>query len=196
MVNINKAITIKSILYLSIPIIILFLALQTTFIFTEANLEQQDDITFIQSNLDFNKYFTLNNYTNQEFQHMQDVKILFKIIYTISYIAMISSIIAIIIAKKKKIAINKIIRNSGIISLFFGTIIIILAKINFFNTFIYFHKIFFPQGNWMFSAESKLIQTFPLEFFTTFAIKMFLIYLTISLTIILITIYYNYYKKK
>jgi integral membrane protein (TIGR01906 family) len=41
-----------------------------------------------------------------------------------------------------------------------------------FDTFFTnFHKIFFPQGNWMFSADSTLITFYPTAFFMQFGIS-------------------------
>ena len=36
--------------------------------------------------------------------------------------------------------------------------------------FVLFHKIFFAQGNWQFSASSQLIRLYPQEYFITLAI--------------------------
>lgn len=48
--------------------------------------------------------------------------------------------------------------------LYMFIIVIIIALIFFNNFFIYFHNIFFPQGNWEFVYESALIQAYPFSF--------------------------------
>ncbi len=45
------------------------------------------------------------------------------------------------------------------------TALLILAALVFSQTFILFHGVFFPQGNWQFPAESALIRLFPRRFF-------------------------------
>jgi len=50
-------------------------------------------------------------------------------------------------------------------------LILLFAFLIPFDTFFtYFHKILFPQGNWMFSADSTLITFYPTVFFIRFGI--------------------------
>ena len=61
----------------------------------------------------------------------------------------------------------------GIITVLLTGIIFILTLF-FFNTiFTLFHLLFFPQGNWVFSADSLLIQTFPEAFFVRISFLIF-----------------------
>jgi|SRR3989338_7519161 len=46
---------------------------------------------------------------------------------------------------------------------------VIIAIIPFENLFTAFHLLFFPQGNWMFDANSVIIQTYPFNFFLNYA---------------------------
>lgn len=50
-------------------------------------------------------------------------------------------------------------------------IIILAAIIPFDILFDVFHKIFFPQGNYMFLPDSTLIQFYPQQFFTAYAVS-------------------------
>jgi uncharacterized membrane protein len=53
--------------------------------------------------------------------------------------------------------------------------IISILSLIFFNLFFtLFHKILFPQGNWIFSSNSLLIQTYPESFFVWMFILIFL----------------------
>lgn len=52
-------------------------------------------------------------------------------------------------------------------------IVAITATIFFTAFFTYFHYIFFPQGNWSFSAESTLIRLYPEDFWKTAAVIIF-----------------------
>ena len=57
--------------------------------------------------------------------------------------------------------------------------------------FILFHKIFFPQGNWLFAESSLLIQLFPASFFEAITIRSFLV----SLSIPILLFGYGLYQK-
>lgn len=45
------------------------------------------------------------------------------------------------------------------------TAFLVFAAVFFQKSFILFHEVFFPQGNWQFPMESALIRLFPREFF-------------------------------
>lgn len=45
------------------------------------------------------------------------------------------------------------------------TALLLLAALFFSQTFLLFHEVFFPQGNWQFPLESALIRLFPRGFF-------------------------------
>jgi len=50
-----------------------------------------------------------------------------------------------------------------------------LATINFYETWDWLHKIFFPQGNYFFPMDSYLITTVPLNFFLRFSVTTFIL---------------------
>ena len=50
-----------------------------------------------------------------------------------------------------------------------------LTLINFHQTWDMLHKIFFPQGNYIFPYDSYLITTVPLEFFLQFSVATFIL---------------------
>jgi len=54
-------------------------------------------------------------------------------------------------------------------TLLLACLLIISALIPFDVLFTWFHVVFFPQGNWMFPAQSTLIQYYPAPFFATYA---------------------------
>ena len=47
---------------------------------------------------------------------------------------------------------------------------VLLALVPWGASFTALHLVFFPQGNWTFPADSAIIQTYPQEFFVSFAI--------------------------
>ena len=50
---------------------------------------------------------------------------------------------------------------------------VIFAIIPFDSVFTAFHQLFFPQGNWMFSPDSLLIQIYSIQFFYDAAFRIF-----------------------
>lgn len=48
------------------------------------------------------------------------------------------------------------------------------ASLSFGNFWLLFHAILFPQGNWMFAADSTLITLYPAEFFVRFVTQVLL----------------------
>lgn len=67
-------------------------------------------------------------------------------------------------------------------------LLLLLAIAAPFDTFFTnFHKIFFPQGNWMFATDSTLITFYPTVFFTNFAIAIALNSLVAALAFIIVS---------
>ena len=112
-------------------------------------------------------------FTEKEKSHLADVR---RIILFLKYTAIISLVAIIVIflrmrikggigEKVEKTAFYAAIANSAVLA------IILLLSINFTWLFANFHKIFFPQGNWIFPDDSLLITMFPREFFQDFLKK-------------------------
>ena len=96
----------------------------------------------------------LDSFTSQEVSHMQDVRNL--IFVAIALFCGFSSIFLHLKKFDKKILLK--------ILLWFD--VIVLLCLTFFNVFFtLFHKVLFPQGNYLFSYDSLLIQTYPESFF-------------------------------
>ena len=73
----------------------------------------------------------------------------------------------------------------------------LIAKLNFSGFFTFFHKIFFPQGNWLFDpAVDKIILLYPSGFFYDMAVKIFLDSLYWALVLILIGVLIFVLRKK
>ena len=89
---------------------------------------------------------------------------------------------------------KKLLFYGGIITIAFLLISLVLSIISFNFMFTLFHNLFFPQGNWLFPANSLLIQTFPLGFFISISYKIFL--LSLILGIIILFLGKKYKKKK
>ena len=107
--------------------------------------------------------------TTNEISHLNDVRNIFNKIR----IFLVSSVLIFVILLfvfYKRISINNmffVLLLSGIIIDIF-IVVLLFAFINFDFSFVLFHKILFPQGNWMFSANSLIIQIYPERFFIDF----------------------------
>lgn len=91
--------------------------------------------------------------TTEEIRHLQDVSRLISWLYLILPILLVTSVSL----PTPRIRYN-LIKQAG---LYILLVIAITATFN--SSFILFHQIFFPQGNWSFSYDSLLIQLYPLN---------------------------------
>ena len=101
--------------------------------------------------------------------HLRDVKLIVLRLRSVFYFCsflMVANLVSMIVFFRGNLARNlhKLLLFSGI-SIISIDIILALLSLSFSTTFILFHKIFFPQGNWQFPAESTLIRLFPQQFF-------------------------------
>ncbi len=79
----------------------------------------------------------------------------------------------------------------------FGLLVLLLllsAFIPFGTVFTYFHKIFFPQGNWVFPSGSMLILLYPETFFQAFFL--YIVSLTVVFSAVLAVYGYTLQKQK
>ncbi len=101
-------------------------------------------------------YFTenkeLTSYTEKEAIHLEEVKTLLNLAFSILFIT--APLINL-----------KTIKQTGKQLIIIPIILSLTAIISFNNFFIYFHKIFFTTNNWLLPSNSLLIQTYPLSFF-------------------------------
>ncbi len=127
--------------------------------------------------------------TYLEASHMNDVRIL--ITYS-NFILLFSLLICcfLYIYLKKKKQLKLFYYSLKISSISITILIIVLFFLSIFNFnwfFNVFHEIFFPQGNWLFPANSKMIQVFPETLFKNLFIYSLLMSFIISLLILLVS---------
>jgi integral membrane protein (TIGR01906 family) len=116
-------------------------------------------------------------FSDDEKSHMQDVKgvfnNLFGIFYPSLFIFIVCFVMIIYLDKKDALhSISEVFVYAGGISILI-LIIFFLLSINFSDLFMNFHKVFFPQGNYLFPRDSLLLKLFPEGFFKDFAIRIF-----------------------
>lgn len=102
----------------------------------------------------------LSSFTYNEASHMQDVKSLLELGKWL-FLASLVVVFLYFYNFKDETLLKKV----GIVGVGFQLVLILLILISFNFVFTWFHKIFFPMGNWSFPMNSLLIQIFPLEFF-------------------------------
>ena len=178
--NKNKVFLITFCFFITIFLLLLSykIALGTT------ELTENQDAT-IKSLVD-NENLELN-YTTNEQSHLEDVKKVMNGLDYLFYLSLLVVTFIITIYKKKKDVIKKLFYYGGISSLIFSGIIMLFSLLSFNFTFKIFHKILFPQGNWLFPVDSLLIQTFPIQFFVTISLKIMVIAIIIAATMITVS---------
>ncbi|MBN1644799.1 DUF1461 domain-containing protein [Candidatus Woesearchaeota archaeon] len=117
---------------------------------TTASLQTKNIISYFQGKEE------LRGFTFYEAKHLKDVRFVIWLLIII----LIFSIIGLFLIKDAKAVVY-----GGILSLFLPLILYLLP---FSLVFDLFHRIAFPQGNWIFDSSSILIQMYPLEFFCAF----------------------------
>ncbi|KYK25925.1 hypothetical protein AYK26_01450 [Euryarchaeota archaeon SM23-78] len=139
-------------------------------------------------NTEINEIEELSIFTPDEQLHLQDVRNIIIWIKALSIgaaVLLFAFIMRLSVLKDYKLNIKRMLIYGGISTLTV-LIIIFLLSLNFSPFFMVFHKIFFPQGNYIFPAHYLLIKLFPQELFKDFARKMFFHTLLMSLILLFI----------
>jgi integral membrane protein (TIGR01906 family) len=106
--------------------------------------------------------------TDNEKSHLYDVAVLIEKVEILLIILVVILALLVILFRKQlsKINISKIFTSSGIIAIVVIVLFGISSLIGFNRVFGFFHEVFFPQGNYLFPADSLLKTLFPDSFFT------------------------------
>ena len=119
-------------------------------------------------------------FTSDEISHMHDVR---RLMTTLLGIEALLTIALVVIGfklqmnqqmnQRKNQQINRRFLQSILMrtGLALVCIVALLAILPFDALFAMFHKVFFPQGNWMFAADSMLITLFPSTFFASLTLR-------------------------
>ncbi|MBW2989619.1 DUF1461 domain-containing protein [Candidatus Woesearchaeota archaeon] len=118
-------------------------------------------------------------FTRSEMAHLDDVRGLVQgisIAYYFSWIIAISLVSALFLLNRKGFlkSIGFCLFFSGLSILPIAAFLLAMIKLNFSGIFTVFHNIFFPQGGWMFSSSSSLINLYPSGLFYDAAKRIFL----------------------
>jgi integral membrane protein (TIGR01906 family) len=164
---------------------IYFLLWQQTIIvktvITTQNIEVLNEgqlIELTKQTLNFllNKSQLPNIFSSNEVVHMADVAALVKQGFYVLVIVFFILILLYIFFKflGSPEVFYKLFRSGAIFSMILLFVLALLILIDFTVNFLYFHNIFFPQGNFIFPEDSLLIQIFPERFFKEIMIYIFM----------------------
>jgi|GEM_PF-1540973 len=124
---------------------------------TTLPFEPVTEISMSQDDLDILRQWSLGEY---ELCHLTDVRILLGSSLLLAYVLMLISVVVVTITRNTSFA-KRSLFIAGLTSLIIP-IVLGLSLIFFFqSTFVLFHEIFFPQGNWQFAPDTLLISTLP-----------------------------------
>jgi integral membrane protein (TIGR01906 family) len=104
----------------------------------------------------------LGLYSPIELGHLRDVKRL----TDINRLLFAFSLVTLLVLRKSPLVRHSLVYG-GITAISLVLIIFIATLTSWESFFIFFHELFFPQGNWAFPADSTLIQLFPEVFWYT-----------------------------
>lgn len=127
-----------------------------------------------------------------ERSHMTDVKRVFNIVFILAMISLgILVGMAIVFWKydmkhQREELLGRGLATTGWILLGICFLFGISALLSFDKFWVLFHVFLFPQGNWLFGADSILIQLYPGEFFQSFTLKFFMRVLVVGIASVII----------
>mgnify|MGYP005623520335 CR=1 FL=1 len=175
-----------------LPLFLLLLGYKSALLFTDLSQNQELVMNFIESPQTYESSLIDLGANANEISHLYDVKDVMAKVNIAFYILLLAiSLILTFLKNKKQIkqskqTLQRSLFYGGITSAIFPIALALFAITSFKWLFTIFHKIFFPEGNWLFAFDSFLIQTFPIEFFITIAIKLIIftiIYASIFITV-------------
>jgi len=102
-------------------------------------------------------------FTANELSHLTDVRILLGGSLLLTYTLVVVSMVAIVALRKLQLARRSLLA-AGITCLALPLVGGAFMFFAFDPTFVLFHEVFFPQGNWEFPTTSLIISTFPGEY--------------------------------
>ncbi len=127
-------------------------------------------------------------FTDEEVQHMIDVKHLIRGAALIFAFSVFFFVFLFSYTDKRKVF-----RTVSFVSLAFIGILFLLSVWNFNAVFIAFHKTFFRNNFWLLPENTKLIEMFPEGFFYDFAKVWFILFAVINGIIYLLATFHTYF---
>jgi len=183
--NENKIVIILFCILLSI--FLLLLSYKIVLLFTHTTLAQENVFRFLAGKEQLSARFA-----ELEVSHLEDVARVMKYVNYVFYFLLLAVTLSITYYRKDKKFLAKLFEYGGKVTILSMLIISGLSALFFEKAFTLFHALFFPQGNWQFAADSKIIQTFPFDFFMSISRNIFLLSLFLGIVFILLGLYFKY----
>ncbi|MCL2537748.1 MAG: DUF1461 domain-containing protein [Coriobacteriia bacterium] len=102
----------------------------------------------------------LPDFTEDEICHLTDVRLIMGPALLASYILAVIAVTTVALTRNSEFA-RRSTFMAGIACLVLPLVMGAFMLVAFEPTFVAFHEVFFPQGNWTFPADSLIISTFP-----------------------------------
>jgi len=106
--------------------------------------------------------FGASTFTVAEYAHMADVRTVFigaRIVAVAG--AIIAALVILLASRRGRIAAVVLVRDAAIAASIGSAVVAVAAAVAFDPLFLLFHEIFFPQGNFLFPADSNLLAMYP-----------------------------------
>ena len=101
-------------------------------------------------------------FTVAEYAHMADVRTVFIGARTVAVAgAIITALVILLASRRGRTAAVVLVRDAAIAASIGTAVVAVAAAVAFDPLFLLFHEIFFPQGNFLFSADSNLLAMYP-----------------------------------
>ncbi len=175
---------------IAFPLFLLLLSYSLVLFFTDMMPQQKEVFLFLD-----NKGTLFSGFTPDEVSHLLDVKKIMNLADYIFYGLLLLITAALTYYKKDSKFVLKLLKSGGISTGIFILGLLLLSFFFFDAVFALFHQLFFPQGNWIFPADSLLIQTFPIIFFVTISRNIFLLNLFFGMIFIFIKYPLSYVRR-
>jgi len=125
----------------------------------------------------------VEEFTYNELCHLSDVRIILGWSLFLTYVIMAAAVAVIALTRNTQFA-RRSLFAAGITCLALPVVMGVFLLFFFQPTFVIFHEIFFPQGNWQFPANSLIISTFPEQYWQTIGILWMAIFLINGLVLV------------
>ncbi|MBN2454880.1 DUF1461 domain-containing protein [Candidatus Woesearchaeota archaeon] len=127
-------------------------------------------------------------FSQKEVSHLADVKDLLSSLSTIFYVSLAIfalSVVYLYMSGRLMESLKKVLFSSSFIAILISVLLFLASK-DFAPFFSNFHVLFFPEGSWVFSPGSSLVELFPVEFFRDFFRRLVLGVFSQALAIVLV----------
>jgi len=178
--------TISIILIISLVILIVSLSYHlTAFRSSLYPLEQQQNIRDYL--VGFDELTT--EMSVAEANHLHDVKRVMQGTFIFSFFVLLVVISCTAYLRKNKELLLKNYKKAGIATIITIISLGIIGALSFNLLFTLFHKVFFPQGNWIFATDSVLITLFPQSFFIARFVEIVIVSVVLASIFIGVSVY-------